>query len=171
MSYTTVKAVWIGERVEDLHEFRNARGSAPVVWNEMAKRYLGLRDHQYLFCCDNIWPLYRRSDVAAHHRNVLLMTYDDAIVTKANYKQAAADIRAFLVDFPPQQHFVNHWPHIASIFDSEPDCPAIGFHMTSVSEDPFAPVFDPQTNEYQQPQWSKYWDVYDECKQSEVKAA
>lgn len=160
MSTTTVKAVWPGEKVEDLEKLRNSHGSAPVVWNEMAKRYLGLKDYEYSLRSNEVWPLYKRADMPTHHRAVLMMTYDDALVMKADYKRAAADIRSFLEDFPTLDGYANHWPRIAEVFDSEPDCPAIGFHMTSVSEDPFQGSYNEETEEYDAPDWSRYWDVY-----------
>lgn len=163
MSYTTIKAVWPGEKAEDLRELRNAHGSAPVVWNEIAKRYLGLRDHEYSFRCDELWPLYKRPDMPAHQRAVLVMTYDNAIVMKANYKQAATDIRAFLADFPPREGYANHWSEIAALFDSDLECPAIGFHMTSVSEDPFQGSWNEEAEDYDMPDWSVYWDAYAEA--------
>jgi hypothetical protein len=163
MSTTTVKAVWPGEKAEDLEELRNSHGSAPIVWNEIAKRYLGLGNYEYSFKSDEIWPLYKRDDMPAHHRAVLMMTYDNALVMKANYKQAAADIRAFLADFPGRPGGANHWSRIAEIFDNEPPCEAIGFHMTSVSEDPFQGAWNEERECHDAPEWSEYWDVYVEA--------
>ena len=163
MSTTTVKSVWPGERTEDLEELRNSHGSAPVVWNEMAKRYLGLKDFEYLRHGDEIWPIYKRADMPAHHRVVLMMTYDYAIVMKANYAQAATDIRAFLADSPLLQEYANHWPRIAQLFASEPECPAIGFHMTSVSDDPFQGKYNEEIDDYDAPDWEQYWDAYAEA--------
>lgn len=163
MSTTTVKAVWPGEKAEDLEELRNSHGSAPVVWNEIAKRYLGFKDFEYSLRSSEVWPLYKRQDMPAHQRTVLMMTYDNALVMKTNYKQAAADIRAFLADFPQRPGYANHWPRIAEIFDGEPDCPAIGFHMTSVSEDPFQGSWNDETEDYDQPDWTVYWDAYAEA--------
>lgn len=163
MSSTTIKAVWPGEKVEDLRELRNSHGSAPVIWNEITKKYLGFKDHEYMFHIDDILPLYQRPDMPSHHKSVLLMVYDDAMVMQANYQQAASDIRAFLIDFPPREGYANHWPAIAAIFESNPECPAIGFHMTSVSEDPFAGSYNEDTEAYDAPDWSVYWDVYAEA--------
>lgn len=163
MSYTTIKAVWPGEKVEDLKELRNSHGAAPVIWNEIAKKYLGLRDYAYSSRTDDLWPLCERPDMPTHHRAVLMMTYDYALVMKADYRQAAADIRAFLDDFPPRAGYVNHWGAIADVFDGNPDCPAIGFHMTSLSEDPFDGPYDEETDEEDPPDWSMFWDVYAEA--------
>ncbi len=48
MSYTTVKAIWPGEKHEDLEELRNSHGSAPVIWGALSEKYLGGRN-QWLF--------------------------------------------------------------------------------------------------------------------------
>lgn len=163
MSYTTIKAVWPEEKSQDLLELHNAHGAAPVVWNEIAKRYLGLKDYEYSFHCDELWPLYMRQDMPDHQRAVLMMTFDNVLVMKPDYKQAAADIRAFLTDFPQRDGYVNHWPEIAALFDSNPDCPAIGFYMTSVGEDPFQGPYNDDTDDYDQPDWSVYWNIYAEA--------
>lgn len=171
MSTTTVKAVWPGEKTEDLGTLRNSHGSAPVVWNLIAKKYLGLDDYEYCRATDKLWPTYKRADMDRHHRTVLLMTYDNAMVFRENYKQAASDIRSFLADFPAVPGYVNHWTSIADIFDAAPDCPAIGFHMTSVGEDPFRGEWNDDTEDYDSPDWSIYWNVYEIAAQFEGGAA
>lgn len=163
MSSTTIKAVWLGNKTEDLLELRNSHGSAPVVWNELAKRYLGVIDHSYSLHGDEIWPLYKRDDMPPHHRSVLLITYDNAIVMKSDFKRAASDIRAFLTDFPPENGYVNHWSKIAEIFESDPDCEAIGFWMTSVSCDPFSGWWNEEIGDYDAPDWDVYWNIYTEA--------
>lgn len=163
MSRTTIKSVWLGEKAEDVLTLRNSHGSAPVVWNAIAKQYLGLKDHEYPSRSEELWPLYKRTDMPAHHRVVLLMTYDYAIVMKANYKQAASDIRAFIAEFPSYGWCVNNWQQIAALFDSDPDCPAIGFYWTSVSEDLFQGQYNKETHQYGQPDWSVFWDIYVEA--------
>lgn len=165
MSTTTVKAVWPGEKAKDLEEFRNSHGSAPVIWNEIGKMYLGLDDYGYSRRADEIWPLYKRADMPEHHRTVLLMTYDNALVAKPYYKQAAEDIRAFIEDFPPRPGYANHWASIADIFASDPDCPAIGFRMTSVTGDPFKGSWNEDNCDYDMPDWSVFWDVYEIAEQ------
>lgn len=160
MSRTTVMAVWPGDRAERLLELRNSHGTAPVVWNAVAMQYLGFADYAYSRRAEEVWPLYKRADMPRHQRAVLLMTYDDAIVMRADYKQAAADIRAFLDDFPPRDGYANHWPRIAELFDSNPDCPAIGFWMTSVCENPFEGPWNEELGMRDAPEWDRYWDAY-----------
>ena len=159
MSYTTVKAVWPGEKVENLEELQNSHGSAPVIWNRMAVKYLGCDEYMYHRKLDLLWPLYKHLGIPRYQRAVLVMTYDRALVYKADYAQAAADIRAYLKDFPDGVG-VNHWPHIAEIFESNPDVPAIGFHMTSVSEDLFLGEWNEELEESGPPDWAEFYSVY-----------
>ena len=161
MSYTTIKAVWPGEKHEDLEELRNGHGSAPVIWGAMCERYLGKRN-QWLFESDQLWPLYKRQDIPSCLRAVLMMTYDRAYVERKDYAQAADDIEEFLRLLPPPESHVNHWPHIASLFRSNPDIPAIGFRCTSVSEDLFQGEWNEETESYEQPDWGRFWSVYDD---------
>ncbi|MEI7296662.1 hypothetical protein WCQ02_31350 [Paraburkholderia tropica] len=160
MSYTNVYAVWPGERHEEIAELGNGNLSAPFVWSEMFCRYCDVRDSrfpksEYMFRNEELWPLWKRMDIPKQLRAVLLMTYDNAYVAREFYARAAADIREFIVDFGLPEH--THWPRIAAIFESNPDCPAIGFRWTSVCEDPFNGEWNEEIEDYDQPDWSKKW--------------
>lgn len=161
MSYTTVKAIWPGEKHEDLEELRNSHGSAPVIWGELCARYLGNK-REWLFKPDNLWPLYKRQDVPKCMRAVLMMTFDRAYVERKDYAQAAADIDEFLRVAPQPSTRVNHWPRLAELFKSNPDIPAIGLRCTSVSEDPFQGEWNEDAEDYDPPDWSRCWSVYDD---------
>lgn len=100
MSYTTVIRVWPGEKSETAEEFRNAWGSGPVIWNDMAIRYLRTVPYGYMACIEKLWPLANREDIPLHHRAVLAMTYDRMYVLKEHYPRAAEYIRLYLADFP-----------------------------------------------------------------------
>ena len=91
-----------------------------------------------------------------------MMTYDKAYVVKADYERAAKDIRSFLKDFPPKHGGANHWTRIAEIFEGNPDNPAIGFHCTSVSEDPFEGPWDEEKDEQGPTDWTDCYDMYAE---------
>jgi len=158
MSYTTIKAIWPGEKHEDLQELRNGWGSGPVIWDAMCQKYLGARDG----VIGKLWPLWKDQAIPEAHRAVLMMTYDRAYVTKKDYARAAADIRQFLQDFPPNDGRVNHWPALAALFETDPDIPAIGLHCTSVSEDPFQGPWNEEKEEYDPPDWEMCYDIYAE---------
>lgn len=164
MSYTTIKALWPGEKHEDYRELRNSWGSAPVIWDALTKRWLPGK--QWLSCAggsdNSLWNLCDDQRLPLHQRAVLMMTFDRAYVAKANYSRAAQDIRAFLRDLPPPAQNVNHWPEIATLFESDPDIPALGFHHTSVSEDPFQGPYNEEADDYDAPDWSKCYEIYAE---------
>lgn len=161
MSYTTIINVWPGERQECAEELQNGWGSGPVIWNDMAIKYLNLESHQYMMKIDELWPLANRIDIPYHHRAVLAMTYARMYVKSEHYKLAADCIRKYLADFPENDKYVNHWPRIAEIFESNPDCPAIGLWLTSVSENLFLGEWVEENDDYSQPDWSRFWSLFD----------
>jgi hypothetical protein len=164
MSRTTIKALWPGEKHADLKELRNSHGSAPVVWDEISQKYLGTEPFAYSRDIDKLWPLWKDESIPLHQRAVLTMTYDNVYVAKADYAQAAKDIRAFLIDFPEKPGYSNHWNTIAEIFESNPDIPAIGFHWTSVCCDPFEGSWNEEKEDFDPFDWSITWDMYKELR-------
>lgn len=166
MSHLNLYRVWPGERHENLVEMHNRHGGASVVWGQLFARYVDGQGENpelnFLRRPDELWPLAQRADIPQSFRRVLLMTFDDAYVLRANYAQAAADIRAFLAAFPRAARGVNHWPAIAAVFESQPDCPAIGFRWTSVCNNPFQGAWDEEAACFGAPDWSVFWDVYAE---------
>ena len=162
MSYTTIIAVWPGEKHEYVEELGNSHGSGPYVWNQMCKKYYGTDDFCYRFngTLDRLWPRWKDLSIPRHHRAVLMMTYDRAYIEKCDYLRASRDIEAFLKDFDPHDNDVNHWPRISSFFASNPEYPAIGFRMTSVSEDLFDGPWNEDEGRYGEPDWSEFFSIY-----------
>ena len=167
MSYTTVKAVWPGKRTSDLEELPNSHGSAPVVWEAMAGRYLGVtKAYDYpgkgwMQLDNELWDLYKRKDIPLEHRAVFMLTFDRAYVEKRNYEAMAAAIRQFLMDFPPKLGHANHWPRLAELFESKPRPPAIGLYVTSVSEDPFLGPWNEKKDRYDKLDWKTAYELFD----------
>jgi hypothetical protein len=153
MSYTTILHVFPNEKVECGEELKNSWGSAPYVWDWLIRQYINPDGNMmYEKETKQLWKLWKQTDIPEHQRAVLLMTFDRAFVSKENYPRAAADIREFLKDYFNDK-VVNHWPRIAEIFESNPDVPAIGLWLTSVSENPFNGGWDEQNEEYLPPDW------------------
>ena len=163
MSYTTVLAVHPNEKVEDLFELRNAWGSAPVIWEAMAQQYL---NKGAFGAGAELWGLWKNQNIPVLHRIVHLFTFDRAYISKKDFIRAANDIRAFLKDFPQPENHINHWFAIADYLETDPEVPAIGFHMTSVSENPFHGDWDEENETYGETDWSKCYSVYDEFKEA-----
>jgi hypothetical protein len=165
MSYTTILHIFPGEKVECGEELRNSWGSAPYVWDFMGNKYIFnfsiFRDQ----AMKDLWQLYKKAIVPAHQKAVLMMTFDKAYVAKENYAKAAKDIRLFLQDHNDTT-VVNHWHHIAEVFESNPDVPAIGFWHTSVSGNPFNGDWDEEKEEYLPPNWDDCYEIYTELGES-----
>jgi hypothetical protein len=158
MSYTTILAVYPGEKTEELRELSNAWGSAPYIWTSLSEKYYGDQSY-WLLHVDDFFDLARDKRLLSCEKAVLVMTYDRAYVLKKDFGQAAANIRAFLALFPNYQGF-NHWPQIYALFVSDPDIPAIGFHMTSVSGNPFDGPWNEETEDHDPLDWSTAYSVY-----------
>lgn len=163
MSYATVKALWPGEKVESLKEFRNQYWGAFCIWNELGQRYLALEAHMVLRHTDRLWPLWKDLSIPRHHRAVLTMTYDRIFIARGDYARAAEDIRQFIQDFPAVADSIDsHWPQLLSLLESNPTCPAIGFQWSSVSEDLFTGPWNDDTNDNDPLNWSAFYDMYAE---------
>lgn len=159
MSCTTIKAVWPGEKAEHIATLPNAWASAPAVWEALGKRYLA-QDLAAVFKNNgaDIWPLAERQDIPRSVRAVLVMTLDGAIIMRKDYAQAAGDIEDATHQLGMER---SHWPRIADLLRSDPDCLAIGFYWTSVGEDPFQGDWNEDADQHDPPDWSKLWSVYE----------
>lgn len=158
MSYSTIKAVAPGQAAEDLQELRNSHGTAPHVWKPLCEKYLG---ESWIFACDKLWPLWKDERLPLHQRAVLALTFDHAYVAKKDYARAAADIRAFFRDFPIDAKYVNHWPTIAELLESDPEHQALAFVWTSCGDDLWLGEWDEAAEDYGDIDWSKTWSLYD----------
>lgn len=161
MSTTTIKAIYPGEKAGDIEELGNAWGSAPVIWDALGKKYVPGYSMFNQSAVQQLWGLAKDTSIPDHIRAALAMTFDRTYVVKADFARAAADLRKFIDEFPADPGRVNHWPRIAEIFDSDPDVPAIGFYMTSVSEDPFIGDYDEDLDDYKPFDWSRAWSMYE----------
>lgn len=163
MSTLEVKFLKYPEGVVDVVSYQNAHGGAPLVWDHVSQKYLGTKPFEYMFCTEKLWPLWKNRSVPKEIRAVLGITYDDAVIEKKHFAQAASDIGFFLDNFKINESHVNHWHAIKALLESEPDCDAVGFYWTSVAEDPFDQhVYDEEDelNEECSFDFKRYWSVY-----------
>ena len=142
MSYTTILSVFPNVSVNEEMELRNGWLTAPIIWNFLAKTYLNKPN--FMMVGDNakeLWALHLDKRVPKHQRNVLKITFDRWYIVEADYERAAQDIRATIADIEKTGEMIGHWPMIADFLegklDLKPHFPAVGFHWTSVSENPF----------------------------------
>jgi hypothetical protein len=162
MSHTIIKAVLPTGRVVDLDRLNKAIGATPVIWNDLAVRHLGAESWAYSSHLEGIEALFERQDIPAHQRAVLAMTGENALVFRGDFARAATDIRQYLGDFPPEAGRIHHWSRIAEIFEGAPNVEAIGFHMSSVNEDPFRGKWNEKHEDYDPPDLKEFWSVYGE---------
>jgi hypothetical protein len=155
MSYTTVLEVRPGEGFSEIEELRNSWLSAPLVWDVIAKRY---GTGGFFAEGDAFWNLWKDERLEPFERAVFLMTFDRAYVLKKDYAQAARDIG----DFMAKRNVGGHWVRIRDLFASDPDMPAIGFHLTSVSDNPFGGDWNEEKEDHDSIDWDLAYSVYDE---------
>lgn len=160
MSTMEIKLLKNEEGIVDSIELQNAHGGCIVIWDQVAVKYLNKKPFQYFTCTEEIWPLWKNKNLPEHHRAVLGITYDNALVLKEHFLRAASDIEKYLEDFPIDKNYVNHWEEILKVFKSNPNCEAIGFYWTSVGEDPFLGEYNEKTEDYEKLSWEKFWSVY-----------
>lgn len=167
MSSMALYGVWPNKKTEEMLELGNSWGGLMYVWESIAGRYLGLRDSYgypnkgYMQRTEDLWPLWKRTDIPEDHRLVFMWGFDRAYLTKRNYVRMAAAIRKFLVDFPPRPENVNHWAAIAKFLEDKPDAPAIGIYGTSCGENVWNGDYDEDKDIYKI-DWKKYYDF---CKE------
>lgn len=167
MSSTTIVGLWRSpdggiRGVKDLMELHNSWGSAPVVWDELAQRYLEMKPHSYIFECERLWALWKEQGIPEPYRAVLSLTFDRAVIERSNYQRMARDIEEFLREFPPKGgSYANHWTGISDFLDAMPEAPWIGLHCTSVDNNPFL-TYNEETGASEPIPWSEVFDLYKE---------
>lgn len=161
MSHTTRLHIYPNDRIEEDEEFGNSWGSAPIVWDVLGKKYIGI-NFMVFKADESFWNLCKDTSIPMAHRAVFMMTFDTAYVTKKDYQIAAKDIRIFLKDFSAELENMraNHWPAFAEYYESNPDVPAIAYYQTSVTENPFM-LWNEEKEDYL-PNWAVAYDLYKE---------
>jgi hypothetical protein len=154
-------------------EFHNSWGSAAVVWGELCELKYNDRSYWLISRDNNIlrkfWKLSEDKTLPLAVRAVFMMTFDRALITRKYFGRAVSDILEYLKFFPPNPQEVNHWWSISEKIkeiEAKTDWPAIGFHITSVSDNPLL-VWNEETEDYY---LSKdLYDLYDELDASDSK--
>jgi len=173
VSYSTLQAIWPGEKYENVREFANSHGTAPIVWTEFCVRYLHEDPYWWLFNASKpdckLWKCWKDTSIPEGHRAVLMFTFDHFYVEKKDYHRFAADLRSFLDSTKISANHANHWPLIAQFFEMEPQYPAVALWCTSVTSDPYEGTFDEEKDAYGPFDWSKCYSVYEQIDQLGVR--
>lgn len=165
MSRSTLQAIWPGERHENIREFPNSHGTAPVIWGAFCEKYLKRERLWWLINSGEIqklWDYWKNISIPESHRAALAFTFDRFYISKKDYRRFARDLRQFLDDTLISANHVNHWPLIAQFFEMEPEYPAVAIWCTSVTSDPFNGPYSEETDEYDPFDWSTASDLYTE---------
>lgn len=128
---------WGAKQCPVLESYQNSHGSAPVVWNFMSKRYLGVEHYYQLDSDELLWATSRNDAIDLAHRKVMVMTYDRAVILSEHVDQAVKHIHAFLSEFQFPSNHVNHWAQIAEDLEKHNQKGkylGFGFCMTTIGE-------------------------------------
>jgi len=166
MSRTTIIEVHPHEKCVIHSELHNSWGSAPHVWRALFKRYVAPNHpwEHYMSKSDysRLWPLWKELSIPKNYRAVLMFTYDRAYIAKKDYARMANAIGTYLETFPISSKYVNHWPTLKSLFESNPDIPGLGLWCTSVAENPFLGNWNDEIEDYDPIDWNTVYSVWDE---------
>jgi hypothetical protein len=133
-------------QADSCFEFGNSWLGAASIWTAMFDRFVKdpLKEYDsWLMCCrpgendaraGQFWNLWQRADIPDALRAVHLATLDHAIVMAADFGRFSADLRTFAESFAlPHSHLAKWAECITGLTFVE----AIGFHHTTVTENPW----------------------------------
>jgi hypothetical protein len=138
MSETLLHGIerWGKTKCVILDVYKNSHGSVPVVWNFMANRFANVQSYYHLQD-DLLWKLAYKPEIPSAFRNVMLMTYDRAVLLQDDVPQAISDIQTFLNEFPLPSCTINHWAQIAEDLNTHHQSKkfiGFGFCMTTIGD-------------------------------------
>ena len=121
-------------------EYCNSWGSLPRIWESLFDKYFreGKWD-DYLAHknANKLVTIYNSDNYPMFERIVMGLTLDYAIIYKKNFLKMAKALEEFEKDYPRKEEYVNHLPAFIEVF-KQSKATIIGFHLTSVCEDPWA---------------------------------
>jgi hypothetical protein len=136
MSYATLLKI---NRYGDVHKckrYTNSHRGAFLVWDRMAKEYLG--EHATHFIHDDmqpIWDLWKNELVPLHERVLMAATFDNVMVKSDNLATLIQDIERcgeFLAG-----HFYAQAQLIKSELLNSDDCLGVCWHQASATCSPW----------------------------------
>lgn len=153
-SKTIAMLLWPGEKVAEGIEIGNAWATAPVVWDAMCKKHLGLENFAALMKRDRnmgaLWKLTQNPRIPDAQRAVLSMTGDNFMIQRFAYLMLAGRIEEFnlqLKDVIGERK--NGMAEIAAYLKMGPKAPCVGFWWTDASPNPWLTM-----------NWKKAWTLY-----------
>lgn len=148
-------------------EFRNAWGGAARIWGSLYERYVN-PEGNWMRDTKALWALADDPRLADFERDVLVSTFDNVVVPRTAFHRMASALRRFVQEHPVPGR-VDHLSEWAVVFESS-GCRAIGFHHTSVSDNPWGGVphtcetcgheLDDSAEPYCLDKHTKHWDPF-----------
>ncbi|MBU2177531.1 MAG: hypothetical protein KJ556_20765 [Gammaproteobacteria bacterium] len=135
MSYTTLYSISKDGNVYSFREFRNAFRSAYLVWDNMAKRYLGKEASSFMIGnnMQQVWDLWTKEDIPEAHRLTMAATFDHVIVRRENFETLANAFDQYAKDFADPGHIPAQANALRELATT--DCLGACWQQTSVAED------------------------------------
>lgn len=114
MSYSTLYRVF-KTKVDEMAEYGNSHGTAPVIWGHLNKTQLGKDANAWLFGKnDDLWKLARDPKVPRHLRLCMAFTLDRCICPHEKAGELADALELTYSETAPlNPNHVNHWKAIA----------------------------------------------------------
>jgi hypothetical protein len=138
MSYCEIITFRDG-KPDQSQEFGNSWGGAAFIWDCLFNKYLKDPRKEYDSWLGNagsssssLWKLHEREGLPRFERAVHMATYDRAIVEKRDFPQFIKDLLDFADAYESGR--TSHLRSWAKFIQEHPDVQAVGFYMTSVSE-------------------------------------
>ncbi len=155
-----ILAIYIGEGYRRLKEFPTA-DFGPYIWECLSQRWLQHSADAYLYTPkeDQLWNLWKKPSIPFHHRAVLMMTFGGAYIVKNDGTRARIDLEAFLKDFPAGRSVQHTWDGIRDVI-ARAQYPALGFHISPLTENPFEGKWNRGTQQYEPFEWCTVYDMY-----------
>ncbi len=156
MSYSTIIHVVPGVRHRHADKLQNSWGSAPPVWNYLAKKYIS-PDYCWLSNTDNgaaVWELAADSRLLEWEKLVLKFTFDRAYVKRENFAKLAEYVGAFVTAAAIPENSANWWPTIRRILLTA-RVPGIALYCSSISECQWC-----RRKRDSEP-WSSFWEIFE----------
>lgn len=164
MSYTTLYLVPESGSVEDFAEYRNAFRGGYLVWDNMARQYLGEPASGFMFSgMQPVWDLAGDEGVPEAHRLVMMSTFDKVMVRRENLVRLAEAFERYSADFEDPGHIPAQAADLRRLAE-EPRCFAVCWCQTSVSSDVWYVVEGEDHRRYDVSRDSDHWFMFDELR-------
>lgn len=130
-------------RADKTEDFSNSWGGCPRIWDALFNKYLKnplIPYDSWMARAEggdrSLWDLAKRDDIPLFERAVHASTFDYFIVRKENFDRFSRHLMEFVAAHPLEEEVVDHLPSWAE-FVKNCELEAIGFHGTSVSDNPW----------------------------------